>query len=317
MSILKKIALAVLIAAVLFAGMGAAPAAVKPAKAATCTLFHTVWYGQTLYQIGLMYGVNWVYLAQINNIPNPSRIYAGQVLCVRLDGGGIGGPYTGGPYWWPWLGVVPTFSIANVVAGQSVTITTANFPANDTFDVLMGAYGTMGIGGIKVATVNSGAGGSFQATFTIPPQLANAYQIAIRLQSPTSGYYAYNWFYNNTAGTGTGGPIVPPGPAPVPGPIYYGVPTISISAVKANQTVTVQTYNFPANDTYNVYMGYYGTAGIGGIYVGQINSGAGGSFPATFTIPPQLYGQAQIAIRLQSPTTGYYAYNWFWNSSTY
>jgi hypothetical protein len=25
-------------------------------------------------------------------------------------------------------------------------------------------------------------------------------KIAIRLQSPTSGYFAYNWFFNNTTG---------------------------------------------------------------------------------------------------------------------
>jgi hypothetical protein len=94
---------------------------------------------------------------------------------------------------------IPTFSIVSVVRDSSVTIKTNNFPANDTFQVTMGAYGTYGIGGVVVATTSSGAGGSFTVTYNIPSSLAGSYQIAIRLQSPTSSYYAYNWFYNNTA----------------------------------------------------------------------------------------------------------------------
>jgi hypothetical protein len=37
-------------------------------------------------------------------------------------------------------------------------------------------------------------------TFDIPASLKGSYQIAVRLQSNTgSGYFAYNWFYNNNA----------------------------------------------------------------------------------------------------------------------
>jgi hypothetical protein len=44
----------------------------------------------------------------------------------------------------------------------------------------------------------SGAGGSQTFTYTIPDWLKGQYQIAIRMQSPTSGFFAYNWFYNAT-----------------------------------------------------------------------------------------------------------------------
>jgi hypothetical protein len=74
-------------------------------------------------------------------------------------------------------------------------VKTNNFPKNMKFDVLMGAFGTAGINGIKVSTIDSGNGGSFNATFDIPASLAGSHRIAIRLQS-SSGYYAYNWFYN-------------------------------------------------------------------------------------------------------------------------
>ena len=93
----------------------------------------------------------------------------------------------------------PTFSIKAVVRNTTVTIVTNNLPEKDTFDVLMNYMGTRGVNGYKVATLNSGDGGTQTLTYDIPSQLAGQRQIAIRLQSTSgSGYYAYNWFYNNT-----------------------------------------------------------------------------------------------------------------------
>ncbi len=78
------------------------------------------------------------------------------------------------------------------------------------------------------------------------------------------------------------------------------IPTISINSVVTDQTVSITTYNYPANQDFVVTMGPMGSMGINGYYVTTINSGAGGSFPATFAIPYQLKGSYQIAIRLQS-----------------
>ena len=204
---------------------------------------------------------------------------------------------------------IPTFMIAGVVQDLSVTITTHNFPKNDSFDVLMNYMGTRGKNGIKVATVSSGAGGTLTFTFHIPDALKGLYQIAIRLQSNTgSGYFAYNWFYNNTAGS-TGGSGGTPG--------YGGFPTFSITGVVRNQTVSIATFNLPPSDTFKVLMGPMGTRGIHGFYVTTFDSGTGGAKTFTFKIPPELYGSHQIAIRLQSTTgSGYYAYNWFYNNTT-
>jgi hypothetical protein len=203
---------------------------------------------------------------------------------------------------------IPTFTINTVVQDQSVTIQTANFPANDTFTVTMGAIGTQGIGGVVVGTTDSGNGGSFQATYDIPSSLVGATQIAIRLQSPTSGYFAYNWFWNNTAN------VTPPSTTtPISG--YSGFPTFSITSVIQDQSVTILTNNLPANDTFTVTMGKFGTLGVGGIDEGTTSSGNGGALNETYQIPADLKGLDQIAIRLESPTSGYYAYNWFWNTT--
>jgi hypothetical protein len=91
---------------------------------------------------------------------------------------------------------VPTFTIVSVVKDKSVTIQTANFPANQTFEVLMGPIGSKGINGTAAGSVSSGKGGSFTSTIQIPAKFKGVQQIAIRLESGV--YFSYNWFYNNT-----------------------------------------------------------------------------------------------------------------------
>jgi len=230
---------------------------------------------------------------------------------------------------WPGTGYTgyPTFTILSVIRNQSVTIQTYNLPPNDSFVVTMGPMGTRGVNGYIVATTDSGTGGSQQITYTIPTELYDSYQISIRMQSSLSGYFAYNWFYNNTTG-GTGGPEVPtptpgatatPGPTPtavpLPAPGYTGYPTFSIVSVVRNQSVTIQTYNLPPTDTFVITMGPMGTRGINGYIVGTTDSGVGGSQQYSFAIPPELQNSYQISIRMQSPYSGYYAFNWFYNNT--
>ena len=43
---------------------------------------HTVAAGENLYRIGLLYGINWVDLAQANGITDPASLYVGQVLVL-------------------------------------------------------------------------------------------------------------------------------------------------------------------------------------------------------------------------------------------
>ena len=284
-------------------GLGAKPASADGGL--VCTEYHTVQRGEYLVKIANMYGVSWRWLADINDLVTPSKIYPGQKLCVAVE--------TGSTTPTPPTFKIPTFSIKSVVKNETVTINTSNFPANTSFAVLMGKMGTRGVNGIKVDTIASGSGGSFTKTFQIPSELEGLSQIAIRLEATNgSGYFAYNWFYNNTAGSGsgsnTGGGTVPGG--------YTGIPTFSIQSVVADQSVTIKTNNFPANKTWAVLMGKMGTRGVNGVQVATIDSGSGGSFSSTFQIPTALMDQSQIAIRLQATDgSGYYAYNWFWNNT--
>jgi hypothetical protein len=245
-----------------------------------------------------------------SNVEGATATSSGAATTTTTTVYGTGGPYTS---------YVPTFSIVSVTTNSSVTIRTYNFPANDSFDVLMNNFGTLGIGGTVVASISTGSGGSQDYTFDIPSGLQGQSLIALRLQSPSSGYYSYNWFTNSSSTYGTGGPYTTTStttttstvPALAPGVI----PLITVSSVSQNNTVTIQVSNLPANDTYNVYMNVFGSAGIGGTDVGSISTGSGGTQSFTYSIPSGLQGRDRLAIRIQSPVSGYFSYNWFWNST--
>ena len=305
MSLSRKLLIILTLTSLMMVGMGFMT---QSAQAATCTKYHTVKPGEYLVQIGRIYNVSWRYLADINHLANPSIIYPGQVLCVAVDNVD---PVPPPPVTPPGYSGFPTFSILSVVADDNVTVQTYNLTPNDEYVVTMGPMGTQGIGGIVVDTVQTGEGGAKQYTFDTPSALYGSYKISVRMESPTSHYFAYNWFYNNT--TGSGGK--PPEPPVTPPPGYTGFPTFNILSVVRDDNVTVQTYNLTPNDEYVVTMGPMGTQGIGGTVVDTVQTGEGGAKQYTFDTPSALYGSYKISIRMQSKTSPYYAYNWFYNNT--
>lgn len=307
MSISRKLLIVLALTSLMMVGMGFVTESAF--ASGTCTQYHTVKPGEYLVQIGRIYGVSWRYLADINHLANPSKIYPGQVLCVSVENGE---PVPPPPVVPPGYSGYPTLSIVSVVRDDQVTVQTYNLTPNDIYTVTMGPMGTKGVGGIVVKKVETGSGGAKELTFDIPSALYGSYQISIRMQSPTSGYFAYNWFYNNTTGTGGKPPEPPVDPVP---PGYTGFPTFKILSVVRDDEVTVQAYNLTPNDEYVVTMGPMGTKGIGGIVVDKVDSGSGGSKQFTFDIPSALKGSYRISIRMQSPKTNYYAYNWFYNNT--
>jgi hypothetical protein len=199
---------------------------------------------------------------------------------------------------------IPTFNIVSVVTDSTVTIKTYNFPKDLDFKVTMGLYGTKGVSGTLVKTTNSGAGGSLTLTYDIPAGLKGLDRIAIRLDSGI-GYYAYNWFWNNTSAVSTTPTVTG----------YSGIPTFSIVSVVEDSKVNIKTNNFPKDMDFKVTMGKYGTKGIDGTVVTTTNSGSGGVLSLSYDIPSGLKGLDRIAIRLDTGA-GFYTYNWFWNNST-
>jgi hypothetical protein len=207
---------------------------------------------------------------------------------------------------------IPTFNITDVTVDDTVTIQTQNYPANQTFTVRMGNFGTLGVGGIVVGSFDSGSGGSFSVTFDIPDALHGRSRIAIRADS-SQGFFSFNWFWNNTSSSSSSNTETST-ETQTHTPSANGVPTFTITDVTRDENVTFQTHNFPSNQTFTVRMGRFGTLGIGGIEVGSFNSGDGGSFFKSFVVPDSLKGQQRIAIRADS-SQGFFAFNWFWNNT--
>lgn len=216
---------------------------------------------------------------------------------------------------------LPSFTIVSVTRDDSVTIRTNNFPASQDFSATMGPMGTRGIEGTAVGKINSGSGGSFEATFPIPSSLAGSDQISIRLQTDgTFPYFVYNWFYNNTTGSegsGSESENTSSGARPEMTPNYTGIPMFRIVDVIRDGSVTVETHNYPIGQMFNVTMGLFGTQGIDGMPVGTFEIVLGSDFNASYNIPLELFGQSRIAIRMQTSNADpYFAYNWFYNNTT-
>ncbi len=319
MRYIKRVTMALLVLVILVGGMGASA---QPAQAASCGTYHTVRFGESLSWIGRYYGISWPYLAQINGIRGPRyTVYAGQVLCITGNRGG----YPPAPYYYygyQYPGNVRTWSfmVTQVVAKTSVTIQTYNTPSNIRLTVNIGAPNGNKYDWVVLGDLDTASGGTQTYILSIPAQFANANPMKMRLtQTKKNGkvFQQDQIFYNGNFTGGTGG-IPTPGWGYYSPYYYYGaIPTIWITSVVADTSVTIQTRNFPANVTFDVLMAPMGTRGVGGIKVGTIDSGAGGTLSATFTVPPELRGWRQIAIRTQNNWTGYYSYNWFYNNTTY
>lgn len=304
--------------------ISAVGAAAQPAQASGCAAYHWVRHGETLAFIGRLYGVSWPQIAAANGIPRPFTIYPGQQLCIPY------GYYRGGqPQYVQWVSAIGLqrtwwFNIVNVVRNEYVTIRVHNFPSNVEFQVKMGVNVNGRYQWRALLPLDSGLGGDFNVDIQIPDEFDNAYQLGLRIiQYKKNGKtFMQDQVFYNVAGWSVG-----PGGQPAPGqwqPPCYGhppcwgvIPTIWITGVVRDTSVTITTRNWPAGVTFQVLMGPMGTRGIGGIPVGTLYSGAGGTLTATFPIPPALWGSRQIAIRTQNWPTGYYSYNWFYNNTTY
>ena len=260
-NLLYKFGLTITMLLIAFSGIGAAAVPQQTSNIrqvslpANCTQYYVVQRGDYLVKIARMFNTTWQYLAQINHLQNPRLLYAGNILCVRTSSAVI--PNTGGNP----SASVPTISITNVVINQSVKINGTNFPPNETFNVLMGPLSTQAINGIHVATITTPQSGHFTATFNIPNSLQGDNQIAIRLQSPTSSFSSYNWFYNTTTTPTQSSNVIPNTGAQTTDmrqknvsvgtseDIYRGNAGIYIPSSNYSGTVTVERYDASKSNT--------------------------------------------------------------------
>ena len=88
----KPVASVALPAAELVTAPAAAPATATVTATAGCATTYVVQSGDTLWRIGLKYGVEWPQIAAQNSLANPGLIYAGQSLCLLCPVSSTRGP---------------------------------------------------------------------------------------------------------------------------------------------------------------------------------------------------------------------------------
>jgi LysM repeat protein len=136
--------------------------------APTETLLYTVQAGETLGQIARRYGLDWQVLAQMNNLPNPDQVYAGQQITIpAVDSSG---------------NVIDMGILTPAVSGPAATILVGKQIIVDLSDSRIYAYQD----GVLVRSALASTG--LPAT----PTVQGDFRIYLRLESQTMSGPGYN-----------------------------------------------------------------------------------------------------------------------------
>lgn len=177
-------------------------------------------------------------------------------------------------------------SIYGVVQDQTVVIRIHNIPAQLKYEVWLKPSGSSNQNWAKIASRYSDKGGTYLETHTLPDSVTGVSQVDIRItRKSDQSLIASNHFYNHTNGVQ---------PTAIPGSKYSGYPTIAIVSVNKDKQVTVQAYNLPPKNTFEVRMGKMGTRGVNGVKVASFESGSGGNPLLTYSIPSALLSENKL-----------------------
>jgi hypothetical protein len=217
----------------------------------------------------------------------------------------------------PWgqvaLAYGSTIEILAVRQGESVTVRARNFPESRMFVVRINRFGTQGIDGEIVATVNSGASGSFDGIYIIPTSLANEERLTIRMDS-ASGYHTFTTFVNQSQPAAATPTVPPPPPGEAPGDPNAQKPRLVILAVAENQWVKVRAERLPPNLHYTIRVGTFSNFFKDYQVMGAVNSGAGGDIEFIVNLPEVVFGVEMVTIRIDGDQKSF-AYNAFKNAA--
>lgn len=95
-------------------------------------------------------------------------------------------------------------------------------------------------------------------------------------------------------------------------PVGVLVVNFTILSVKANESITIRTVDFPVRTNFTVIMGKATNKAVNGTISTEISTGVGGKQEFILPIPKELSGLAIIGVRIESKDD-YKAYNWFFN----
>ena len=197
----------------------------------------------------------------------------------------------------------PEINVTRTIRDTSVKFRAQNFPAGVIVEVLMGAYGTNGVNGVKVGTFTTSNSGTLRATVPIPTSLNGANRLDLRVQRKGYNgvnrreYYAHTSFANITTGSRNNQNLIP----------------IQVLRVVKDTSVTIRINDLPANLLFQVQMATIDRKAGNLQTVGSFNSGSGGTLVATYNIPQTLVGKRLIFLIIQNSSQGYSGLAFFLN----
>jgi hypothetical protein len=246
------------------------------ASGSSCDTEYIVQWGDTLYLIGLRYGVSWPEIAANNGIGSPYWVYAGQHLCISGAGSS---------------GASGSEGVSVVVTGnnvdKSVTIKTSKIPKHEILDVMIGTCASTGIGGKIVGKIKTdGVAAAFSGKVPIPSSLYGVSCLAVRISSRLTSRTAFDTFTNGS-GTET-----------VTGDLNF-----TVNSVVRNKTVTITISHAIKGEKYKVYIGLAGMGASGGTLVDAFVPSSSKAFKVTYVIPSKYKGATKLDLRIQGYTT--------------
>jgi LysM repeat protein len=245
------------------------------ASGSSCKDTHYISPGDTLYKIGIWYGVPWPDIAAANGISYPYTIYVGKTLCIP-EAGSTGS--TGG------IGVVVT----SVKADNYVNIKATNLPKKENFAVSIGkcySSSKTEVGSLRT----DGDSGTFYAKYNIPSKYDGVSCLTIYIESIKSSREAFTSFTNKT-GTST---TVSPGSDEM----YF-----KILSVDEDSSITIKMYNLVKGKKYKVFIGPAGSGAPAGYLVESFTATANGTKTDTYHIASKFKDKTKLDIRVEGMT---------------
>jgi LysM repeat protein len=260
----------------------------NPESGSTCDTEYVVQWGDTLYLIGLRYGVSWPEIAANNGIGSPYWVYAGQHICISGSGSS---------------GASGSEGVSVVVTGnnidKSVSIKTSKLPKHEIFDVLIGTCASTGIGGKVVGKIKTdGVAAVFSGKVPIPSSLYGVSCLAVRISSRVTSRTGFDTFTNGS-GSGT-----------VTGDLNF-----TVNSVVRNKTVTITVSHAIKGEKYKVYIGPAGMGASGGTLVDAFVPSSNKTFKITYAIPSKYKGATKLDLRIQGYTISGLVYYTFKNTT--
>jgi hypothetical protein len=272
--------------------------AATPVHAGTCADYYLVQYGDTLYKIGLHYGMVWTNIADANGIGWPYTIYYGTQLCIPEGGSGN--------YDYDYNGYIPAGDyiyarVLEVSPNKEFTLKAYNLPKKEHFDVSVGkcdysAATTVG------EILTDGEPGNYTDTYKIPKKFKNVSCLVAYLDSTKTTRSTSVTFVNTSTGASSS--------------TESSHLAFTIKDVRKNKTVTLRVTDFVKNEKYKIYIGNFATGAYPGTQVGTFKRENNQDFTITVNIPSAYRDATKLDIRIEGVTISASQYHSFKNKSS-